>query len=259
MSEISVEEQAKNLGWTDPDEWKGEPPPNGLKTAEEFIEAGDNTLAIAKENNDRLQRELSELKQSVVELKDITTRKHTSDREAGYNLSYREIDKQRTAAIEDADPEAVKAVEARKTALQEQQRKENEETAQAQVLKGNQDALTTFAANNTWVTDDYVLSQELQKAGQWLTNKDPTITNNPKAYLEEAAKLVRQAYPDHEVFREAPSLDSGGAQVSSPPSRSEGFSSIPAGDKATFRKLVSQSLFEDTKEGRAEFMRMYDE
>jgi hypothetical protein len=68
MSEPEVEARAKEMGWAPKEEWRGKP--EHWIDADTFVARGEEILPIVKENNKRLQSEVSILKNELMEAKE---------------------------------------------------------------------------------------------------------------------------------------------------------------------------------------------
>jgi len=58
--ERNYEEEARKSGWTPEEEWKGEPPKQGFKTAEQWIKDGEDILPIVKSKLEKVEAKLEE-------------------------------------------------------------------------------------------------------------------------------------------------------------------------------------------------------
>ena len=59
-AEGATEARARRMGWKPEAEWQGEPPKDGFRTAEEFVEHGTAELSILRERNKKLDTQLVE-------------------------------------------------------------------------------------------------------------------------------------------------------------------------------------------------------
>src|SRR3990172_12212288 len=64
-----VEKEARQLGWTPKEEWKGNP--EKWIDAKAFVERGQEIMPILRSNNKRLQQEVSELRGELGKVKEL--------------------------------------------------------------------------------------------------------------------------------------------------------------------------------------------
>jgi hypothetical protein len=263
-TEVSPEalEKAKNLGYVPPEDWKGDPPPGGFKSPEQFLEDGEKNIAIQRQNMDKLHSELREMRDSFQDLKAMYAQKSETDRQKAYDEAYNAIVAKQAQAIDEQDSEAFAKAENEKRELQETAQKEAQQSAQSTAQDAQLRAMQRYVDKNPWAASDYVLSTELQQAGNWLRQTQPNIAADPDTYLEEAGKLVRQKFPDHPAFADQspPRTPDGGTQIAGGGSRAasgETWQNLPQDAKDAFNRYVKQGLYQDTNESRKEYMEVY--
>ena len=263
MSEQETLEKAQNLGYVQPDDWKGEPPPGGFKTPEEFLEVGEQNLNLSNADNERLHDEIRGLKdaiasqsESVGVLKDMHEKRVASERKRGYDQAYAKLTEEQSTAIKDQDADAFAASRKRERALEEQQQTENAAATQAAATDTNDALITRFQSENAWFRTDFVLSDTAERASRFIYKTQPNLSS--EEHLTAMKKAVQDAHPDHEAFRvdKAPSMD-GGGNPSLGGQQGARWQDVPASDKAQFDRFVEDKLFTNDEAGRKEYLELY--
>lgn len=103
------EREARNLGWVDKEEFKGDP--SKWRPAEEFLDRGKRILPIVLKDNERLQRNLDRVKDQLAEVREQTKQLvdfHTKAEERAYERARKEIESKIEVAAANADQATVR-------------------------------------------------------------------------------------------------------------------------------------------------------
>lgn len=118
--ENEVESRAKRLGWVPKDEFKGDPERH--RSAEEFLERGQNLLPILQRDNERLHRTVDRLEKRMTEQLAVFSefQQHSEKaEERAYKRAKAELEAKRDAAIQSADVDGARQAQRELDALTE--------------------------------------------------------------------------------------------------------------------------------------------
>lgn len=115
MNEVSVEQQAKELGWSPLEDFRGDPA--RWVDAETFVEKGKSIMPILQKNNERLQAELAQVKaqqerqaqslQAAQNALEDLQEKHTAETQRAVDQARKDLKAQLRIASENGDHEGV--------------------------------------------------------------------------------------------------------------------------------------------------------
>jgi hypothetical protein len=232
MTPEAVEETARTQGWKPESEWKGEPPPRGFVTANEFLEAGSKSLPLATKQLHEVEVDYAELRKDFEKLKsqsaryvDMTNKKMAADR-AKIGTMIEEQKQVRAAAISAADGDAV--LEAESTIAQ----LETESAALAQPDPSIQE----WVSDNEWYEDDPILQDLANGISSRLKAERPDLEG--KAHLEELSKRVKKAMPDKFENSKRNNAPPVGGAKRTPPSNGRTFDDLPPESKKAYGEFV---------------------
>lgn len=199
-------EEAKNLGWKAPAEWKGAPPKNGFKSAKTYLEHGREFLPVVQSQNAKLKEELAQSRRDLSDFKGEQAKKFqrleqmssaalTRQRqqleekfeavkeaavEVGDKDAYRKADKEGKKALDEFD-EAV--ADKKDDAKPDNELKDN---------KPPKEVDDWVKANEWFETDDDMKAVAIRKHGELLNkHKDWSLERN----LEEVRKYIVKRFP----------------------------------------------------------------
>lgn len=205
-----VIQQAKEMGWVEPKDWKGAEPKNGFVTPQEYIRRGEKIMPIVRAENKKLKDEVASLR--AERETDRTEHRQTIARIE--RMSTLALDQQRTqieekyqarkeAAVEVGDKVAYQAAvkdEKEATKALDERLKEAEPEKKADgkpgLPKDITDTIDSWRADNKWFTDDptdemtaaaTAIHMRLQKEKKGLTLKEN---------LEEVTARIRKRFPE---------------------------------------------------------------
>ena len=231
------EEKARLQGWKAKEEWDG--PEDEFIDARAFVKNGELIARIKKVEAE--QRATIEATQKFKE-------HFTKQKEAEYQTKLAELREKKWAALEEGDVAKAKQAE---TAFEELQAQRPQEpvpqtgpdtlAAAVRVAHADFDAVTATPHFEAWLMADPA------RYNAW------AYATKPEVGIELVGKYKESFAPKAPKSpRESP--------VSPPrPARSTpaepSFNELPVDARATFKEWVRMGLYENSKEGRAEFMR----
>lgn len=258
-------QKAKGMGWKDPAEWKGNPPPKGFIKAKEYLERAETVIPIMRSENKKLKDEVAEARKELKEFKEET--KLTVANMA--KMSKVALDRQRTqledkysaaidAATEVGDKDQVRklraderkdlkafdeaAEEAKPT--KEELDKANEKVNQA-LPKDVQDDISAWLVQNPWYHKDEDMQAIANRQDGKLSKERPELSTSDR--LEEVRKYIVKRFPkefddEPEEDDEKPARGSrveGGSRVAGGGGGSK-YSKLPADAKAQADKFIKE-------------------
>lgn len=237
-----VEEKALKMGWTPKDQFKGDP--DKWRSAEEFVERGENMLPIVKAKVKQQEQEINELKQTMRQFAEY----HTKTEQRAYEKALADLKEQRAQAIAAGDGAAFDRVD---DAIEEL-RKRTIETPKVQVVEDNP-IYNEWASRNTWINDP-----EMEKAATELaqTLRQAGVKETGHEFLDIVGKKMRIAFPEKftNPRREtAPSVESG---VPAPRKSGKTFADMSAEARAACERMA-KNVFSDKPKEAAEFKANY--
>jgi len=265
QDDLSVEERAENLGWKAEEDWKGDPPAGGFKSAEDFLESGEKHLRMSNADNEKLHDEIHSLKESIARqsesvgaLKSMYEQKAVDERKRGYQAAYDKLTAEQSQAIQDQDADAFTRSRSKERQLEEQQRKEDAATKETASSNDLNQVREEFIKDNQWFSNDFQLHRDAKDVFEFITKNNPNI--QPKDALKQMREEVIRLHPDHEAFqgREAPSMDGGGNRAGGGNRNNDApkWQDLPQEDKSTFSRFVEDGLFTDDAKGRKEYLEL---
>jgi len=251
-------DRAKALGYKDPEEWKGDPPPNGFQSPEEFLSQNTSMREqldqIRSQNaemlatNERMQATFGDYQKFHEE----TVQKAAA---SGYERARRELVNQQTTAISEADGERFQQLERQKENLvrqEQEQREEKVKEAQEREITAIRQA---WEAQNPWYKSNFQAHATAEKAMDFVISQNPGI--GASEALEEMTKLVKEQHPDLDSTQSIPSLESGNRKVSGTRGPAKSYANLPPDAKAKCDQWVADGL--TTQERYLEDYFQYDE
>lgn len=244
-------ERAKFLGWKSPDEWQGDPPPNGFMSAEDYLERADRFVPTRKlqEKVDHLtglveQNAETQRKMGVIFENQIKAQKER------HQQALESARKVQADAFESGDKEQYeRAREAENNLLKQTP---TAQPAVPQIKPEVREALDMWRADKPWFGAD---QEKTQRAAQIYKEAEVSGITSINAILARVDHVLAEEAPKP-AQRKTPSV---GAGLSLGGGKAEDFDKLPSEAKGAFKKMVGQGLFEDNAEGRAQYTKDYND
>ena len=221
-----IEVIAREYGWKPEDEWKGNPPKDGFKSAHEFVKDG---LAIQKTEHTKISR----LEQQMDKLVEGEAKRLRTALESQKDRLLAE----RQQAFEEADADKFNEVDEK---LRETE-KELESQPELSPLE------TEFRSQNDWFEQDRTMTAFAHTIAQGLKQAYPNLSE--QEFYNEIETAVKAQFPNKFVNerRSAGSAVEGNAPASKKPKKNN-FDSLPPEAKQAFEELkyVNPKLTEDS-------------
>lgn len=250
-------EKAKEIGWKNPKDWKGNPPRNGFVKAKEYLERAETVIPIMRSENKKLKDELAESRAELKAFKDeikVTVANMAKMSKVALDRQRAQLEDKYSAAIDAAtevgDKEAVRKLRAQEREdlkdhdekveqATEKKIEEGKKDVNAALPKDVQDDIAEWLAENKWYSAD----EEMQILANFLDGKltkdKPGLTT--KERLAEVRKGVAKRFPEKFKAEDEPD-DQGDEDKPSRSSRVEGGSRTPGGGGGSrFSKLPADA------------------
>lgn len=238
-----VEAKAREMGWKPKDEWEGDD--SNWMDADKFVERNERIKeradGIAKAEISRLQREVKELSDTIVEFRDYYSKVEQKAQER----ALAELKRKQREAVETGDTAAFDAVDreiegmAKDVASPEKKAPDSPDDAPA---------FREFVSRNDWYNDDIRMTAAANRYGPELVRTKGYGPNDPALY-EEVERLVREEFPDkfgNPARKRAAAVESGNTGPGNKRGGKKGYADLPPEAKASCDKFVKQKLL--TKE-----------
>lgn len=230
-----IESKARNLGWVPKDDFNGEL--SDWKDALDFIQHGEATLPILRENIKRLHKKLDEQNKTIGEF----SQHYKTVEERAYKKALNKLKKERKDAVEAGDTQKFDKIDKEIENLQEEQ------TSKPRGKKSDNPDFETWAEDNLWYGDNIEMTIYANQAGQIILGKHPNWSLS-KVY-DKVTKAVREKFPVHfkNKARSNPAFVEGGSPgAGDTPSEKKTYADLPADAKKICDRYVKQKLL--TKE-----------
>ena len=226
-----VEDKARSMGWVPPEEWVGDPPPNGFKSAEDFVKHGEEVLPMIRAEKRKLEEKV-ELLEGKLTSQQSTMRQFQQftqqaiDRERKKNEALiADAEKARAAAISEGDGE---------TAVQKE--REIRDLQQSTPQPGPDPALQ--AEVDQWMTDNPWFNTKHGK--RWADGLAIELGNQGVAAglptLQRIAAERRAEFPqEFEPPKPKPNPVEGGGRRPADSSGKKTWDALPAEAKEAFQ------------------------
>ena len=256
-------EKAKGMGYKDPAEWKGKPPPRGFIKAKEYLERAETVIPIMRSENKKLKDEVAEARAELKAFKEET--KTTVAKMA--QMSKVALDRQRShledkysaaieAATEVGDKDQVRKLRAAEredlakfdeaAEVKEDKTEDAKKSVNAALPKEMQDTIGGWIAENAWYSKDAEMQMVANRFHGQLLDDKPGLTLAEN--LEETRKYIAKRYPekfkaeDDEGADDPPPRGSrveGGSRVAGGAGGTK-YSKLPADAKAQCDKFIKE-------------------
>jgi hypothetical protein len=265
--QVSVEDQAKQLGWTPQDQFRGDP--EKWVDAETFVEKGKHIMPILQKNNERLQSELAALRQqqerqqqalatAQTALEDLQE-KQTAQTQKAVDEARKELKAQIRIASENGDHEALAELTDQLTLMPTKaEAKAPEQRAPEQIPLPPD--FVAWQNDNKWFGQDVRKTALANAVGAELRQNGSTLIGRPfwDAVSAEVDKVFNPR-PDPD----RPGDDKvGGARNGAGGAGGKGYSDLPADAKsacdADIRVKVGEGKrYKTAAEWRAKYAELY--
>jgi hypothetical protein len=233
-----IEAEAKRMGWTPKDQFKGDP--DKWRGADEFVERGRNMLPIVRATVKKQEREIAELKQSMKEFGEF----HTKTEQRAYAQALADLKQQRADAIAAGDGVAFDKVDSAIDDL----KKDIETKGKPAKTDDSDPVFDDWKIKNKWL-DDPKMEAFGNSAANYLRSIGEKSTGAD--FLELVTKEVKAKFPDkfeNPRRSSAPSVEGG-----APAARSGGksFADMPAEARAACERMARNGYADKPKEAAA--------
>lgn len=246
-----VEQKAIKMGWTPKDQFKGDP--DKWRSAEEFVERGENMLPIVKAQVKRQEKEIAELKETMRQFGEY----HTKTEQRAYERALNDLREQRAKAIAAGDGAEFDRVDTEIEKLRKQLEQEN--TREVQHEDATKDPVYVEWKNqNKWIEDEE-LGEYATSIGQSL--RDAGVKTTGRDFLDMVSAKMKLAFP--EKFKNprresAPSVEGG---TPAPRRGGKSYADLPADAKAACDRMARNAYGDDKKmmdQFKAEYVKNFD-
>lgn len=237
-------ERATQYGWKSPEDWKGDEPPNGFMTPEEYLARPHVQLRIRDDEFAELkassEASLAEVRAASESMKRVYEESAERRREA-HNAEVARIKADKERAVEDGDLQRYKQLDQQQSNLTPPQ----EQSAQ-------NSEISAWAEKNKWFeSDHYARGKAIEIAGV-AARGGADAKAQVEAVDREMRRLMPHLFeaPKSETSDPKPSkVDGGGlAQLGG----GKGFDSLPPDARAQAERDIAEGLY-SSKEDWAKF------
>jgi len=226
MSEQDYEHDAREQGWKPEEEWKGDPPASGFKTAEQFVKDGEQIPGILKSQIGRLNDQMDSMKGTFAEFQDYTRKQQEKSRKENERL-ISELEQVRAQAVTDGDGAAFA-----KADRDIQNLEPNEPKAEPIDPLGQE-----WATKSTWYGKDPELTELADDI--YVSIQRDGYTG--KAYYAELDRRVKNARPDkfeNSRRNKASTVEGGGNRDTG--GGEQTWANLPKEDRATAERFIAE-------------------
>jgi hypothetical protein len=247
-----IEEKALKMGWTPLDKFKGDPAK--WRTADEFVERGENMLPIVKARVAQQATEIQELKAAMKQFGEY----HTKTEQRAYDRALNDLREQRAQAIAAGDGATFDKVDEQIESLRKEVEEKNRFTETQQNTE-NDPVYVEWLGRNKWATDPamekwaYAHGKYLIEIGEAELGLD---------VFEKISKAAKIKYPEkfeNQRRMSAPSVEGG---VPSARRGGKSYADLPADAKAACERMAKNAYIGDEKQAakfKAEYVKNYFE
>lgn len=221
------QQEARAQGWAPKEEWHG--PADKWVDADTFLKRGEEIKGVLKERNGHLSRELREVRQLLLEQRDMAQKAKL----AGYQQALEDIQRRQRAAAESADVEAYDAAERDRSRVIQQV--QEEQKASPSVDHDFED----WQSDNDWFEADP--DMRAYAIGVSAIVQSETKLGGRKLY-DEVTKRVKKTFPHKfgNPRRTDPGAVEPGAQAPAPKKSGKTFDDLPAESKVSYERQARQ-------------------
>lgn len=230
-----AEHEARNLGWVDKEEFKGDPAK--WRPAEEFLDRGKRILPIVLKDNERLQRNLDRVKDQLAEVREQTKQLvefHTKAEERAYERARKEVEAKIESAAANADQAAVRHEMANLDALNKQH---IEPVKKAPPTPQFDPVIRDWIDREEWFQKDRMLNAYAVDVYGVLERDKPGLSKAD--LLAETKRRTVEKFPEKFAVEDRPkSAAVATPSAGAPRKRGKVYEDLPAEAKAACDKFV---------------------
>ncbi len=230
-----IEAKARNLGWVPKNEFNGNL--SDWRDAPDFIQHGESTLPILRENIKRLHKKLDEQNKTISEF----AKHYKTVEDRAFKRAVEKLKKERKAAVEAGDTQKFDKIDKEIEDLEKEQASKPKETQ-----SGNTE-FDSWAQDNTWYGDNIEMTIYANQAGQIIRGKHPNWSLS-KVY-DKVTQAVKEKFSGHfkNKARSHPaSVEGGSPGAGETPSDKKTYADLPPEAKKACDRYVKEKLL--TKE-----------
>lgn len=248
-----VEQKAVKMGWTPKEEFKGDPAK--WRSAEEFVDRGENMLPIVKARVTAQAKEIEELRAAMRQFGEY----HTKTEQRAYENAMADLRQQRAEAIAAADGAAFDKVDGQIETLR-QEIADKAKIAEVKPKSAEQDPeYQAWLGKNQWMSDAKMERYAI-KIGEFL--RDDGETASGYDFLDLVAKEVKAKFPEKfENPRRAVAASVEGG-IPAPRKGGKSYADLPADARAACDRMAKNGYSGDEKaqaKFKAEYTKNYFE
>lgn len=250
-----VIKEAERFGWVPKEKFRGSE--DDWVDAETFVQRGREINPILKANNDRLKKEIDDLK-SKLEESTISVKEFKKFQEEAYarkEQTYKEqIESLKTAkkeAIELGDGGRVIEIDDQIDEIKEAQRQAKEVVQESPKKPEADPAFVAWMEENSWYTKDKRLTALADAIGEEVKRENPNLIG--KDFLEEVVARVKEEMPHKfEDGRKRVSSVEGSSTARSVSGKKRTYDNLPADAKVACDDFVKRGFIT-----REEYVKAY--
>lgn len=252
-----IEARAREGGWVPEAEWEGEPPDAGFRTAQEFVDYGENRGPTRDEQNRRLSQELAASKrlheETQTALSEFKTY-HDGVAERAKADALTELEAKQREAVEAGDIEGFDEAQKDIKAL--------DKPAEAD-SPDNDPVFKAWNGENDWYNGDIKMTLYANNIAP-IVSKKTRLEGRP--YYDAIAAEVRKEFPGH--FRNSkrddpPSVEGGGKPGGERKSGKKTYADLPREAKDACDRFCKQTVKDSSGKSvplmtKAQYVEQYD-
>lgn len=184
IEDRDYEAEARDQGWRPEDEWSGDPPKGGFKTAQQFVEDGEKINPILRNKIDRLESRVEQLLESNKKFGEFTQKSIEREKKEKAEV-IKKLEEARKQAIAEGDGEAFDAADKQLQSLNQPSNQQSDEL---------DPVAKDWLQHNKWYETDPVLGPYADGIADRLVAQG--YTPGSRAYFGELTQRVKDAFPD---------------------------------------------------------------
>lgn len=233
--QLTIEEQAKAMGWSPKEEWKGA---EGKHIdAKRYVERGLNRLPLLQSNITKLMEKNSDLEKSMQILVKRTQDQDKSD----FDRSMEGLKRQRAEAVDNADGAALNRIEEQIDALREKDKARSVDFEPKKASDPAQEPdYVAWASENSWYGSDEALTVSADGQAAAVRAENPSLSGRP--FFDEVSRRVKALHADkfENTRRSNPSAVEGSTERA--PSGKKTYASLPPEAKKACDDFVASGI-----------------
>lgn len=179
-----TEKEARKMGWTPKDEFKGDP--EKWRDAYEFVERGKNMLPIMRATAQRQEKKIADLERSIKEFAEY----HSKAEQLAYNRALKDLKARQVAAVEIADTETFNRIDKE---IDDLNRNSIQVPRVPQQNNAEDPVYVEWANRNKWIEKDKTMLAYAETQGEFIHR---TTDLRGLDFLEAVEKEVKAKFPE---------------------------------------------------------------